>query len=157
MTTSPLMDIALLKGHAPFTLAGFSAFRSVIDSDGASPARLKALFTAVAAVDRRHLGLARREIERGAALGLTATAGMIVLTSLRREAAAIGFAEILGTCFEDLQAPDPKALPIAEAGKVEANFLAYFGTIPAPLKQLLRLSPGAADIADPCRFSTGWR
>ena len=148
MTTSPLMDIALLKGHAPFTLAGFSAFRSVIDSDGASPARLKALFTAVAAVDRRHLGLARREIERGVALGLTpveATAGLIVLTSLRGEAAAADFADIVGACFEDIQAPDPKALPIAEAGKAEANFLAYFGTIPAPLKQLLRLNPGAAD------------
>lgn len=148
MTTSPLMDIALLKGHAPFTLAGFSAFRSVIDSDGALPARLKALFAGVAAVDRRHLDLARREIERGVALGLTpieATAGLIVLTSLRGEAAAADFADIVGACFEDIQAPDPKALPIAEPGEAEANFLAYFGTIPAPLQQLLRLSPGAAD------------
>jgi len=142
------MDIALLKGHAPYTLAGFSTFRSVIDSDGAVPARLKALFAAVAAVDRRHLGLARREIERGVALGLTpieATAGLIVLTSLRGEAAAADFAAILDECFDDLQAPDPQPLPAAGEGEAEANFTAYFGTIPVPLGQLLRLSPTAAD------------
>ncbi|RZF64683.1 carboxymuconolactone decarboxylase family protein [Sphingomonas populi] len=148
MTTRPLMDIALLKGHAPYTLAGFAAFRSVIDTDGAVPARLKALFVAVAAIDRRHLGLARREIARGVALGLTpleATAGLIVLTSLRGEAAAMDFADILDTAFEDLQAPAPAQLPTAEAGEAEANFTAYFGTIPPPLRQLLRLSPKAAD------------
>jgi len=148
MTPSPLMDIALLQGHAPYTLAGFAAFRSVIDSDGAVPARLKALFAAVAAVDRRHLDLARREMARGGALGLTpkeATAGLIVLTSLRGEAAAADFAAILADCFDDLQAPAPKPLPKAEAGEAVANFTAYFGTIPAPLQQLLRLSPAAAD------------
>ena len=148
MTPSPLMDIALLQGRAPYTLAGFAAFRSVIDSDGAVPARLKALFAAVAAVDRRHLGLARREMARGVALGLTpkeATAGLIVLTSLRGEAAAADFAAILADCFDDLQAPGPKPLPKAEEGEAVANFTAYFGTIPAPLQQLLRLSPAAAD------------
>ena len=148
MTTRPLIDIALLKGHAPYTLAGFAAFRSVIDADGAVPARLKALFVAVAAIDRRHLGLARREIARGVALGLTpleATAGLIVLTSLRGEAAAMDFADILETAFEDLQAPAPAQLPTAGAGEAEANFTAYFGTIPPPLRQLLRLSPKAAD------------
>lgn len=84
MTASPLMDIALLRGHAPYTLAGFAAFRSVINTD--------ALFAAVAAVDRRHLGLARRENERGVALGLTpveVTAGLIVLTSLRGRVPAL--------------------------------------------------------------------
>ena len=35
MTTSPLMNVALLRGHAPYTLAGFTAFRSVIETDGA--------------------------------------------------------------------------------------------------------------------------
>lgn len=148
MTTSPLMDNALLKGHAAYTLAGFAAFRSVIDSDGAVPAKLKALFAAVAAADRRHLDLARREMVRGAALGLTpreATAGLIVLTSLRGEAAALDFAAILTDCFDDPQAPEPMPLPVAEDGEAVANFAAYFGTIPAPLQQLLRLSPKAAD------------
>ncbi|WP_313803682.1 carboxymuconolactone decarboxylase family protein [Sphingobium sp.] len=148
MTTSPLMDIALLKGHAPYTLAGFAAFRSVIDSDGAVPAKLKALFAAVAAVDRRHLDLARREMARGVALGLApkeATAGLIVLTSLRGEAAAADFAAILSDCFDDLEEPEAKPLPVAGEGEAAANFTAYFGTIPAPLQQLLRLSPKAAD------------
>ena len=87
MTKSPLMDVTLLRGYAPYTLAGYEKFRSVIESDGALPARLKALFAAVAAVDRRHLALARRELGRGVALGLTpkeATAGLIVLTVLPR-------------------------------------------------------------------------
>ena len=148
MKTRPLMDIALLRGHAPYTLAGFAAFRSVIDTDGAVPARLKALFVAVAAIDRRHLSLARREIDRGVSLGLTpleATAGLIVLTSLRGEAAATDFADVLDAAFSDLQAPEPQDLPTAKAGEAEANFTAYFGTIPTPLKQLLRLSPEAAD------------
>lgn len=148
MMTSPLMDIALLRGHAPYTLAGYAAFRSVIDTDGAVPARLKALFAAVAAVDRRHLGLARREMERGVQLGLSpveATAGLIVLTSLRGEAAAIDFASILEGSFKDLGASQPQPLPVAAEGESVANFTAYFGAIPAPLAQLIRLVPEAAD------------
>lgn len=148
MTTSPLMDNPLLQGHAPYTLAGFAAFRSVIDTDGAVSAKLKALFAAVAAVDRRHLALARREMDRGVMLGLTireATAGLIVLTSLRGEAAAMDFAAILAECFDAPQPHEPKPLPVAEDGEALANFTAYFGTIPAPLAQLLRLSPKAAD------------
>lgn len=148
MTTSPLMNNPLLKGHAPYTLAGYAAFRSVIDSDGAVPARLKALFAAVAAIDRGHLALARRETERGANLGLSlveATAGLIVLTSLRGEAAAGNFGAILAECFEGAAIPSAQPLPTVEEGEAEANFTAYFGTIPAPLSQLLRLSPKAAD------------
>ena len=61
MTNNPLMEVALLQGHAPYTLAGYEKFRSVIDSDGALPAKFKALFAAAAAIDRRHLALARRE------------------------------------------------------------------------------------------------
>lgn len=148
MTTSPLMDVPLLKGQAPYTLAGFAAFRSVIDTDGAVPAKFKALFAAVAAVDRRHLGLARRELARGAGLGLTpaeAAAGLIVLTSLRGEAAALDFSEVIAESFATIDAPAPQPLPTAAAGEAIANFTAYFGTIPAPLAQLLRLNPAAAD------------
>ncbi len=148
MTKSPLMNVALLQGHAPYTLAGFAAFRSVIDTDGAVPAKLKALFAAVAAIDRRHLELARSEIARGVALGLSpkeATAGLIVLTSLRGEAAALDFATILDESFESLDPPPAQPLPSAEAGEAEANFRRYFGTIPQPLQQLMRLSPASAD------------
>lgn len=148
MNQSPLMDVPLLKAHAPCTLAGFAAFRDVIDSDGAVPARLKALFAAVAAVDRRHLALARRELERGAALGLTtreATAGLIVLASLRGEAAALDFAELVADCLPPTDDAPRQALPTVQPGEAVANFTAYFGQIPPPLAQLLRLVPQAAD------------
>ena len=144
----PLDDVALLRGHAPYTLAGYAGFRAVIDSDGAVPARLKALFAAVAAIDRRYPDLARRELARGASLGLTvrdATAGLIVLSSLRGEGAALEFADVIATVFSDPAAPVPQALPQATPGEAEANFLAYFGTIPVPLAQLMRLCPPAAD------------
>lgn len=148
MTKSPLMDVPLLKGHAPYTLAGYAAFRSVIDADGAVPAKFKALFAAVAAIDRRHLALAGRELARGVALGLTpaeATAGLIVLSSLRGEAAALDFADIIAASFGPIAAPPPQPLPIAEEGEAVANFNAYFGVMPDPLAQLLRLNPAAAD------------
>lgn len=149
MTDSPLMDVALLRGHAPYTLAGYEKFRSVIESDGALPARLKALFAAVAAIDRRHLPLARRELGRGVAIGLTpkeATAGLIVLSSLRGEAAAMDFAMIIDQSFDDPGAPPPQDLPEAKEGEAESNFRAYWaGSIPAPLAQLMHLVPEAAD------------
>ncbi|WP_300397675.1 carboxymuconolactone decarboxylase family protein [uncultured Sphingobium sp.] len=149
MINNPLMEVALLQGHAPYTLAGYEKFRSVIDSDGALPAKFKALFAAAAAIDRRHLALARREFRRGVVLGLTpkeATAGLIVLASLRGEAAAIDFALIIDESFDDPAAPPPQALPNAAAGEAEANFRAYWaGSIPAPLAQLMRLVPAAAD------------
>ena len=143
-----LADVPLLQGYAPCTLAGYATFRAVIDGDGALPARLKALFSSVAAIDRRYPELARRELRRGAGLGLTvrdAVAGLIVLASLRGEAAALEFADVLSTTFHDITAPDPQPLPQAGQGEAEANFRAYFGTIPAPLDQLLRLVPAAAD------------
>lgn len=148
MTTSPLMDVALLQGFAPYTLAGYAGFRQVIDTDGAVPARLKALFTAVAAIDRRYPALALRELGRGRDLGLTvkdAVAGLIVLSSLRGEGAALEFAELIQAVFGDAEAPPAQPLPTAADGEAIANFTAYFGTIPAPLQQLLRLSPQAAD------------
>lgn len=149
MTNSPLMNVELLRGHAPYTLAGYEKFRAAIELDGAIPARLKALFASVAAVDRRHLALARREFARGVTLGLTpgeATAGLIVLTSLRGEGAALDFAAIIDESFDDLAAPAPRELPTVAPGEAEANFRGYWaGIIPAPLVQLMRLVPDAAD------------
>ena len=148
MGTSPLMDAPLLQGFAPYTLAGYFGFRQVIDTDGAVPARLKALFVAVAAIDRRYPELARRELARGAGLGLTITdavAGLIVLSSLRGEGAGLEFASVIAQVFPDAQAPAAQPLPSALPGEAVDNFNAYFGTIPAPLAQLLRLCPAAAD------------
>lgn len=148
MGTSPLMDVPLLQGFAPYTLAGYSGFRQVIETDGAVPARLKALFVAVAAIDRRYFDLASRELERGRGLGLTVTdavAGLIVLSSLRGEGAALEFATIINKAFPNAPAPAAQPVPQAQPGEAVANFTAYFGTIPAPLAQLLRLCPAAAD------------
>ena len=148
MGTSPLMDIPLLQGFAPYTLAGYSGFRQVIETDGAVSARLKALFVAVAAIDRRYVDLAHRELERGRSLGLIVTdavAGLIVLSSLRGEGAALEFATVIEKVFPGVGAPAAQPLPVAQAGEAVANFTAYFGTIPPPLAQLLRLCPEAAD------------
>lgn len=143
-----LNTISRLREHAPYTLAGYSLFRAVIDSDGAIPARLKALYTSVAAVDRRYPQLAREELERGVKLGLQineVTAGIVVLSSLRGEGAALEFAQLVAECFaldgDGADAPAVHAAP----GEAEENFHNYFGTIPAPLAQMIRLVPDAAD------------
>ena len=146
--STALEDAALLRAHAPYTLAGYSAFREVIDQDGALPARLKALFAAVAAIDRRYPVLARRELVRGQGLGLTSTdvtAGIIVLSSLRGEGAAMEFSVLVADCMPLGRLPESPVLPEAAPGEAIANFEAYFGAIPLPLAQLLRLSPRAAD------------
>lgn len=148
MSANPLMEVSLLKGFAPYTLAGYAGFREVIDSDGAVPASYKALFAAVAAIDRRYPTLARRELIRGRDLGLTlkdSVAGLIVLSSLRGEGAALEFAEVIEAVFGLAGAPAAQPLPTAGPGEAIANFTAYFGTIPVPLEQLLRLCPSAAD------------
>lgn len=149
MAQPTMLDkIPLLAGHAPYTLAGYAEFRAVIDADGAVPASLKALFAAVAAIDRRYPELARRELERAVALGLdvtAATAGTLVLASLRGEGAALEFAALVEKVFPDVTVPASQPLPTAGAGEAVDNFTAYFGTIPVPLQQLLRLSPRAAD------------
>jgi 4-carboxymuconolactone decarboxylase len=147
-SSNGLEDAVLLRSHAPYTLAGYAAFRDVIDRDGAVPARLKALFVAVTAIDRRYPDLARCELIRGLELGLTvteATAGIIVLSSLRGEGAALEFAELVTSTMALGALPEPQQLPDAAPGEAVANFEAYFGTIPPPLAQLLRLVPRAAD------------
>lgn len=146
--TSQLDGIAFLAGHAPYTLAGYAKFRDVIDTDGAIPARLKALFAAVAAIDRRYPEIARRELARGVALGLQlneVTAGLIVLSSLRGEGAALEFANLVGECFTPEAVPSADPAAPVQPGEAEANFTKYFGQIPEPLAQLIRLVPAAAD------------
>lgn len=146
--TSHLETLPLLAGHAPYTLAGYAGFRAIIDTDGAVPARYKALFASVAAIDRRYPDLARRELERGVAMGLEvveATAGLIVLSSLRGEGAALEFADVLAACFATADAPPAQPLPTAAPGEAESNFSAYFGTIPPALAALMRLVPQGAD------------
>ncbi|MBD5805052.1 Carboxymuconolactone decarboxylase family protein [Azoarcus sp. Aa7] len=147
--SNALLQSELLKQLAPFTRSGYALFREVIETDGALPARLKCLFAAVAACNRGYRELARSELERAAALGLPleeAASGLILLSSLRGEGAALAFDALLRAVYPQQQASVPDApLVRANPGEAEANFKAYFGTIPPALATLLKLAPKGAD------------
>ncbi|WP_343034809.1 carboxymuconolactone decarboxylase family protein [Aromatoleum diolicum] len=152
-----LFNSELLSELAPFTISGYDLFREVIETDSALPAKLKSLFAAVAACNRRYPELARNELDRAARLGLTrneAAAGLILLSSLRGEGAALAFDATIRAIYppacEDANPPrhpssHPPELVRAAPGEAEANFKAYFGTTPPALATLLRLAPKGAD------------
>lgn len=148
-----LFNSELLKELAPFTISGYDLFREVIETDGALPAKLKSLFAAVAACNRRYPALASKELARAARLGLTrneAAAGLILLSSLRGEGTALAFDAAIREIYQtaDAQASATSARPElvrAAPGEAEANFKAYFGTVPPALATLLRLAPKGAD------------
>lgn len=153
-----LFNSELLKELAPFTISGYDLFREVIETDGALPAKLKSLFAAVAACNRRYPVLARKELDRAARLGLTrneAAAGLILLSSLRGEGAALAFDATIReiyppACNDDANPsrhPSSRQPELVRAapGEAEANFKAYFGTVPPALATLLRLAPKGAD------------
>jgi len=148
MTSNALIDSPLLRRYAPYTPSGYALFRRVIDEDGAIPARIKALLAAVAAVSKGRQGLALRELRRGADLGLVldeAVAGMIVLSSLRGEGAALDFEQVLTEIFGAQAGERPfEPVPVSP-GEAAENFTSYFGTIPVPLELMLRLLPTGAD------------
>ena len=144
-----LSDSPLLRKHAPYTLGGYALFREITDTDGAVSARMKALFMAVAAIAKHHNGLALKELRRGVLLGLElkeATAGLIVLSSLRGEGTALAFQELIEQVYPKAREPQPPvpAIPVAE-GDALRNFTEYFGTVPVPLALMLKLLPKGAD------------
>jgi alkylhydroperoxidase/carboxymuconolactone decarboxylase family protein YurZ len=144
-----LLQSVLLKQLAPFTRSGYALFREVIETDGALTAKLKCLLAAVAACNRGYRELAQAELARAARLGITlneAASGLILLSSLRGEGAALAFDTLLRAVFPvPADAATEPALVRAEAGEAEANFKAYFGTVPPALATLLRLAPRGAD------------
>lgn len=148
MTPNALIDSPLLRRYGPYTLSGYALFRRITDEDGAIPSRIKALLMAVAAVSKGRQPLALRELRRGAGLGLSldeAVAGLIVLSSLRGEGAALDFEQVLTEVFgaqEEIAPFEP--VPVSE-GQAAANFASYFGAIPLPLELMLRLLPAGAD------------
>lgn len=147
--SNALLQSVLLKQLAPFTISGYGLFREVIELDGALPAKFKCLFSAVAASNKGYAELARRELERAARLGLPlneAASGLILLSSLRGEGAALEFDKTLGAVYEaPASAVREPTLVRAEPGEAEANFRSYWGTVPPALASLLRLVPKGAD------------
>lgn len=144
-----LLNTPLLRQKAPKTLAGYQRFRQVIDSDGALSVTIKALFVAVAASTKGYVEQARRELERGRALGLgfaEVAAGVTILCSVRGEGAALRFLELVEQVYPNRADPAIGLTPI-EVGPDEArdNFLAYFGTMPVSLGELVDHLPVAAD------------
>lgn len=149
MTSNPLLTIRSLQDNAPKTIAGYARFRSVIDQDGALPARIKALFVACAACVKNYSEMAARELERARDLGLTETearSAMAILCSVRGEGAALRYRGLFQTAYPD--ARDAVGQPpetVVKPGEAEANFLGYFGTMPPSLGKLLELVPTAGD------------
>ena len=144
-----LLSTPLLRQNAPKTLAGYQRFRLVIDSEGALPARIKALFVAVAASTKGYLEQARRELDRGMGLGLSfaeAASGVTILCSVRGEGAALRFLSLVEQVYPDWVDP-ATVLTTIEVGPQEAhdNFLAYFGAMPVSLGELVDHMPVAAD------------
>jgi alkylhydroperoxidase/carboxymuconolactone decarboxylase family protein YurZ len=146
--SNDLLRSARLRQLAPYTLSGYALFREVIDSDGALPAKLKCLFSAVAATNKGYLELARRELERAALLGVLvneAASGLILLSSLRGEGAALAFDALLAEVYGLPASAAQPSLVRAAPGEAGANFRSYWGTVPPALASLLRLVPKGAD------------
>lgn len=147
--SNALLQSALLRELAPFTIAGYTLFREVIETDGALPAGIKSLFAAVAAANKGHAALAQQELARAARLGVSreeAASGLILLSSLRGEGAALSFQATIGSVYSLPAAPEQEAAVVRAApGEAEANFKSYFGTVPPALANLLRLVPKGAD------------
>ncbi len=146
--TSLLLQSNLLRRIAPYTLAGYSRFRTIVDRDGAIPARIKALYVAVAATTKGYREMAKRELGRAHGLGLTydeACAAAIVLSSVRGEGAALSYISALeaeyGVQSEAVSMPQIEV----GTGEAEQNFLNYFGKLPPSLRKLLELLPMGGD------------
>lgn len=144
-----LTDLGSLRRDAPNTLAGYRRFRSIIENDGALPARLKSLFVACAATVKGYEALALRELRaaRGQGLGeAEARAAVAILSSVRGEGAALRFHGLIANAFPEAVDPEaPDADRLVEPGEAEANFLSYFGAMPPSLAKLLALLPEGAD------------
>ncbi len=147
--SSLLLQAPLLRRIAPYTLGGYARFRAIVESDGALPAKVKALYVAVAAVAKGYRELAQRELKRAHALGLEfseASSAAIILSSVRGEGAALSFIDALEKEYPGCTGGDD-AMPVLDVapGQAEKNFLNYFGTMPPSLAKLLELLPLGGD------------
>ena len=144
-----LLDSPVLRAVAPKSLAGYARFRHAIDGDSALPARIKALFVAVAAVTKAYPEMARRELARARTRGLSweeASSAAVILCSVRGEGAALRFVELLQAEYgsDHIEDVPPADITVAPS-EARDNFLAYFGTMPPSLGKLVEHLPVAAD------------
>jgi len=148
-SANPLTELGLLKRDAPKTVAGFARFRSIIDIDGAIPARIKRLFVACAATVKGYEDMALRELSAAHDDGLTqdeAGAAVAILSSSRGEGAALRFHGIYRSVYPEAADPSFAVEELTvQPGEAEANFLQYFGTMPPSLAKLIELKPVGAD------------
>ncbi|MDF0487496.1 carboxymuconolactone decarboxylase family protein [Sphingomonas sp. H39-1-10] len=146
---NPLVALGRLRRDAPKTVAGFRRWRTIIDTDGAVPARIKRLFVACAATVKGYEEMALRELQAAREAGLTeaeAGAAVAILSSVRGEGAALRFHGLFGEVYPDgaeVEAGNEDIL--VEPGTAEANFLHYFGTMPPSLGKLFEVKPLGAD------------
>lgn len=144
-----LIESSVLRRLAPKSLMGYRRFRDVLDNDGALPARVKALFMAVAATTKGYPEMACRELGRGMAAGLTweeASSAAVILCSVRGEGAALRFVELLTSTYGHAEFGDVPMTDVTLApGEARDNFLAYFGSMPPSLGKLVDRLPIAAD------------
>ncbi|RZF64697.1 carboxymuconolactone decarboxylase family protein [Sphingomonas populi] len=146
---NPLVAVGRLRRDAPKTVAGFRRWRTIIDTDGAVPARIKRLFVACAATVKGYEEMALRELQAARDEGLAeaeAGAAVAILSSVRGEGAALRFHGLFGKVYPDaaeIEATNEDIL--VEPGAAEANFLHYFGTMPPSLGKLFEVKPLGAD------------
>lgn len=144
-----LIASPLLRSLAPKSVAGYARFREVIDTDGALPASIKALFVAIAATTKGFRTMAQRELARAHGLGLTgkeASAGAIILCSVRGEGAALRYVQLLQNEYpETIQADAPLTEITVAPDEARDNFIGYFGAMPPSLGKLIDHVPVAAD------------
>ncbi|TAK99464.1 MAG: carboxymuconolactone decarboxylase family protein [Rhodospirillaceae bacterium] len=146
---NPLLAVGRLCRDAPKTVGGYRRFRSVIDTDGAIPGRIKRLFVTCAATVKGYEEVALRELLGARDAGLTeaeAGAAIAILSSVRGEGAALRYRSLFLKAYPDAVEPDATQDDLTVApGEAEANFLTYFGKIPPSLAKLLDLVPTGAD------------
>ena len=145
----PLASLGLLRRDAPKTVAGFRRWRTIIDTDGALPARVKHLFVACAATVKGYTELAKRELADARDAGLMeaeAAAAVAILSSVRGEGAALRYHGLYREIYPEAVDPEwPNDDLTVEAGSAESNFLHYFGTMPPSLGKLFEVKPQGAD------------
>lgn len=148
-SNSLLLKSPLLRRIAPYTLGGYSRFRRIVDEDGAVPARIKALYVAVAATTKGYREMAQRELKRAHALGLTfeeASSAAIILSSVRGEGAALTYIGALENEYPGMTGGEASMLAMEVGpGEAEENFLRYFGNMPPSLAKLMDLLPLGGD------------